>query len=95
MAFARGTPAALSPEEQMKRHWPIVAVSVLSLMTIDAAYAGAKKHRRHVARAPVAVESSFAPARMIEVRPGVIISSYDCLIDEGYGRYRRCSDGKK
>jgi hypothetical protein len=78
----------------MKRHWPIVAASVLALVTIDAAYAGAKKHRRHVARAPAAVESPFAPARMIEVRPGVIISSYDCIIDEGYGRYRRCSDGK-
>jgi hypothetical protein len=79
----------------MKRHWPIVAVSVVSLVTIDAAYAGAKKHRRHVAGAPVAVESSFAPARMIEVRPGLIISSYDCVTDDGYGRYRRCSDGKK
>jgi hypothetical protein len=79
----------------MKRHWPIVAVSVLSLVAIDAAYAGAKKHRRHVARPPAAVESSFAPARMIEVRPGLIISSYDCVTDDGYGRYRRCSDGKK
>jgi hypothetical protein len=76
----------------MKRHWPIVAVSVLSLVTIDAAYAGAKKHRRDVARAPAAVGSSFAPARMIEVRPGVIISSYDCITDEGYGRWRPCSD---
>ena len=76
----------------MKRHWPIVAVSVLALVTIDAAYAGANKHRRHVARVPAAVESSFAPARMIEVRPGVIISSYDCITDEGYGRWRPCSD---
>jgi hypothetical protein len=81
-----------SLEKQMKRHWPIVAVSVLSLVTIDAAYAGAKKHPRHVTRAPAAVESSFAPARMIEVRPGVIISSYDCITDEGYGRWRPCGD---
>jgi hypothetical protein len=80
----------------MKRHWPIVAASVLSLAMIDAAYATSKHRYRHRA-APVAVAPtpSFAPARMIEVRPGVIISSYDCLIDEGYGRYRRCSDGKK
>jgi hypothetical protein len=76
----------------MKRHWPIVAVSVLSLVTVDAAYAGAKKHRRHVAPAPAAVGSSFAPARMIEVRPGVIISNYGCITDEGYGRWRPCSD---
>ena len=79
-------------EEQMKRHWPIVAVSVLSLVAIDAAYAGAKKQRHHVAPATAAVGSSFAPARMIEVRPGVIISSYDCVTDQGYGRWRPCSD---
>jgi hypothetical protein len=78
----------------MRRYWPIVAVSVLSLVTIDAACAGAK-HRRHAAPAAVARAQSFEPARMIEVRPGVIISSYDCITDEGYGRWRRCSDGKR
>jgi hypothetical protein len=80
----------------MKRHWPIVAVSILSIATIDAAYATSKPRYRHRA-APVAVapSSSFAPARMIEVRPGVIISSYDCITDEGYGRWLPCSAGAK
>ncbi len=53
----------------MKRHWPAVAVSVLSLATIDAAYATAK-HRHHIGRAPIAVARapSFEPARMITNR---------------------------
>jgi hypothetical protein len=80
----------------MKRHWPIVAVSVLSLTTIDAAYAAGKhRHRAAPAPVPVARAPSFAPARMIEIRPGLIISTYDCIIDEGYGRYSPCSGAHK
>jgi hypothetical protein len=78
----------------MKFYWPIVAVSVLALATVDAAWA-TTKHRRHPAYVAAAPVSSYGPARMIEVRPGIIISSYDCITDEGYGRWRRCSDGKK
>jgi hypothetical protein len=80
----------------MERYWSIVAVSVLSLAMIDVAYATAK-HRHWGAPAPVLVERapSFAPARMIEVRPGLIISSYGCFTDEGYGRYSPCGGGKK
>jgi hypothetical protein len=81
----------------MKRHWPIVGLSVLALVTIDAALASAKERHsgaRHAVRhAPVKATpaSSFEPARMIEVRPGVIISTYDCITDDGYGRWRPCS----
>jgi hypothetical protein len=32
------------------------------------------------------------PAHMVEVRPGKWISSYGCVIDEGNGRLRNCSD---
>jgi hypothetical protein len=79
----------------MTRHWPIIAASVFALASADMAFAGSKKHKR--TRAPVAVSHSHwsEPARMIEVRPGLIISSYDCVIDEGYGRYRLCSAGVK
>jgi len=83
----------------MKRHWPIVALSVVALATIDAAQASAKqRHHRagHGVRyAPVGVAppSSFGPARMYEARPGVWISTYDCITDEGYGRWRPCSAG--
>jgi hypothetical protein len=79
----------------MKMHWPLVAASVLALVTVDSALA---KHYRH-ARVPagpaaVDVHSSFGPARIIQVRPGVFISSYDCITDDGYGRWRPCSDRK-
>jgi hypothetical protein len=77
----------------MKTHWPLVAASVLALVTVDSALA---KHYRHRARgAPaVAAQSSFGGPRMIEARPGVFISSYGCITDEGYGRWRPCSDKK-
>jgi hypothetical protein len=79
----------------MKTHWPLVAATVLALVTADSALA---KHYRHRARPPVpaaaGVQSSFAPPRIIQVRPGVFISSYDCITDEGYGRWRPCSDKK-
>ena len=81
----------------MKRHWLIVGLWVLALATIDASLASAKQ-RHHGARnavrhAPVSLAPtpSFEPARMIEVRPGVIISTYDCITDDGYGRWRPCS----
>jgi len=85
----------------MEGHWPIVGLSVLALVAMDAAGASAKK-RHHGARqgvryAPVSSappsSSSFAPARMYEARPGVWISTYDCITDEGYGRWRPCSAG--
>lgn len=85
----------------MKRHGLIVGLSVLALATIDGSLATAK-HRHHGARhvvrhtsVSVAPASSFEPARMIEVRPGVIISTYDCITDDGYGRWRPCSSTSK
>ena len=30
------------------------------------------------------------PARMIEVKPGLWISSYGCITDDGYGRFLPC-----
>lgn len=79
----------------MERSWPLVAVSLLALVAADSALA---KHRHH-ARVPagtvaVGVPSSSGPARMIQVRPGVFISSYGCITDDGYGRWRPCSDKK-
>jgi hypothetical protein len=82
----------------MTRHWTIIAAAILALTTFDAAFAGSKhRHARYRARAPVAVAPApaFAPARMIEVRPGLIISSYDCVTDEGYGRFVPCSNSSR
>jgi len=81
----------------MTRHWPIIATLVLALVT-GGALASSKHHAgqtRHRAPAYVGHAPSFEPARMIEVRPGLIISSYDCVTDEGYGRYVPCSAGAK
>jgi hypothetical protein len=88
--------AGQSLEDQMKPHWPIAVVSVLSLVTIDAAYAAGKhRHRAAHPSVPVVRAPSFEPARMIEIRPGLIISTYDCFTDEGYGRYSPCSGAHK
>jgi hypothetical protein len=82
-----------------KHHWVLVALSVIAFAAIDAAYAGAKQ-RHHWARpgvrhapASAATASSFDPPRMYEARPGVWISTWDCITDEGYGRWRPCSAG--
>jgi hypothetical protein len=103
LQWLTAAPPARRPieEESMKRHGPIVGLSVLALAIIDASLADAKqRHRgaRHVVRhAPVGVAppSSFEPARMIQVRPGVWISTYDCITDDGYGRWRPCSSSSK
>jgi hypothetical protein len=82
----------------MTRHWSIAVAAVLALATFDAALAGSK-HRHPGARhrgwdsGAGAPSPSFEPARMIEVRPGLFISSYDCVTDEGYGRLRPCNVG--
>ena len=73
-------------------------VSVVSLVAVNAAVAASKhssRHARHAPRGPAIVTTvpAYAPARMIEVRPGIFISSYDCYTDEGYGRLRSCSAG--
>ncbi|HEV2957024.1 MAG TPA: hypothetical protein VGX95_12965 [Xanthobacteraceae bacterium] len=80
----------------MKIRWPLVAASILALLTVDSALAKHYRHRARVTAAPAAVDvhSSFGPARIIQVRPGVFISSYDCITDDGYGRWRPCSDRK-
>jgi hypothetical protein len=80
----------------MKSHWPLVAASVLALVTVDSALAKHYRHRARVPAGPAAVDvySSFAPAHIVQVRPGLFISSYDCITDDGYGRRRPCSDKK-
>jgi len=81
----------------MKSHWRPVVLSAL-LMAVTTGIAAAQDHgyRHKPKRAPAAApQGAFAPARMIEVRPGVFVSSYDCVIDGGYGRYRLCSQGLK
>jgi hypothetical protein len=81
----------------MIRHVAI-AVSVLSLVAVATA-SEAAKHPRKNARVPRADGYASLPARahdephMVEVRPGLWISSWDCIQDEGNGRWTPCSIG--
>jgi hypothetical protein len=82
------------------RYAPVVAITAALALAASAAAAASKHHPRYArhARAPAVVtpapSSSFAPARMIEARPGVFISSYGCITDEGYGRWLYCGQGR-
>ena len=57
----------------------------------------AKSRKRQPAPPAWSVSASHQAPRMIEVRPGLWISSYGCISDEGYGRYAPCdlTDGKR
>ena len=78
-----------------------VAVSLSVPLVASAAGAG-DRHRPHVAKSdrldrhPTTAYSPYvdsrAPAHMVEVKPGMWISSYGCVTDDGYGRVRNCSD---
>ena len=61
-------------------------------LAADAADAKSKQRKR-IAQ-PSAAQQAPAfhqqPARMIEVQPGVWVSSYGCITDEGYGRRLPC-----
>jgi hypothetical protein len=80
----------------------IIGVAAVSALAATAASAVTRHHARHVhhARAPAQAERaasprpSFEPARIIEVRPGVFISSYGCITDDGYGRWSVCGQGR-
>jgi len=73
----------------MKLCWSVMIGMSLVLTTVDATPA---KKSRAGARAPASSQRapSFEAPRMIEVRPGVIISTYDCIIDIGMNRWRPC-----
>jgi hypothetical protein len=72
-----------------------------ALVTVTTAASAASKHHprypRHArasAVAPPAPQSGYGPARIIEARPGVFISTYGCITDEGYGRWLYCGQGR-
>jgi hypothetical protein len=82
---------------RMKSHWRLVALTVILSTLITGVAIAQSPYDRHKPRHPSATapNGAFGPARMVEVRPGVFVSSYDCVINEGYGRYRLCSQGLK
>jgi hypothetical protein len=78
-----------------------IAMTAALALTATAASAASKKHHRYAAhpRASVVVPpgpySTSGPPHMVEARPGVWISSYGCITDEGYGRWLYCGQGRK
>jgi len=64
------------------------ALLVLLLTATASATQAAPAHVRH-ARSQA---SSFAPARMMEARPGLWVGSYQCIVDLERGG-RDCSSG--
>jgi hypothetical protein len=67
----------------------VAALLVASVTAAPAHTRHATRHMRAYARAPA---SSFEPARMIEVRPGLWVGSYQCVVDLDRGG-RDCSSG--
>ncbi len=78
------------------RLW-VVAFVVLTV-SVTVASAGTKKHRRHHHGPAVAADAippyrgswDNGPAHFVRLPNGLIVSSYECFTDEGYGRYRPC-----
>jgi hypothetical protein len=66
----------------------VLATSAIGLADESAAHHGMHRHAP-TARAQ-ANPSRFEPARMIELRPGLFVSSYGCVTDEGQGRWKSC-----
>jgi hypothetical protein len=71
----------------------ILAALLLGSISVGSASEAAAHQRKHPhgsAGRAQAYSSSFEPARMIELRPGLFISSYGCVTDEAQGRWRPC-----
>ena len=70
-----------------------LAVAFAASLFADTGEAKSRRHKnKPVANPATEPAPGFRqqPARMIEVRPGLWISSYGCIQDEGYGRYLAC-----
>jgi hypothetical protein len=80
----------------------LILIAGAAICLVAASTAADAKHRKwhHARHAPAAYQSNpfygvkQEPARMIEVKPGLYISSYGCITDEGYGRYLPCDVGR-
>ena len=85
-------------ERKMINKHVVLAACALSAVAIATLPAAAKHQKKH-ARVPRADSHAVASApvhdepHMVQVRPGLWISSWDCIQDEGYGRWTPCSIG--
>ena len=80
----------------------VIAISALPALGMSAALAATKHRAQHDRAAPARIvppppgyvpgaPHAAAPPRMYEARPGWWISTYDCVSDEGQGRWLPCS----
>jgi hypothetical protein len=66
----------------------VIASNAIGPSTESAAHD--KMHHRASSASARDYSLTFEPARMIELRPGLFISSYSCVTDEGQGRFKPC-----
>ena len=74
--------------------WKTALMCLAAAVTMALATDADAKSKPRKRAMPVAVQEAPAfhqqPARMIEVKPGLWISSYGCVTDDGYGRRLPC-----
>jgi hypothetical protein len=78
-----------------------VWILALAALSVGATAADAKRHRTHV-RPPAPADAVWPfnsrydePAHFVRLPNGLVVSSYECFTDEGYGRYLPCGAGKR
>lgn len=82
-------------------NWKVLIVVLAALCVGATAADAAKKHRRHVGPpAPADAVWPYSsrydePAHFVRLPNGLIVSSYQCFTDEGYGRYLPCGMGRR
>jgi hypothetical protein len=79
----------------------IAIAAAAACLIVATSAADAKYKKRYVRHAPAVYAQPTVPfgfhqepARMIEIKPGLYISSYGCVTDEGNGRYLPCGAGR-
>ena len=73
----------------------VILAALAATMFVAGSPAGADaKRAKHYAKSarvqPHAAAGFHEPARMIAVKPGLWVSSYGCVTDDGYGRILPC-----
>jgi hypothetical protein len=72
----------------------IAAVAALAFVAISATDAAAKQKRYKTYRGPAYAYVPVSPYGMGTARPPWA-QPWECFTDEGYGRYRSCSSGRR
>jgi len=76
----------------MFNKFTVAMMAALFVASTAAAPAQPRHAQRHAGPRAGVAQSSFAPARMVEVRPGLWVGSYQCITDLDRGG-RDCSSG--